>query len=375
MSHLNRRRLMQLLAASGFTLALPAQGRTGQLLLSARDSADGRHWAVAFRLDGSEAFSVQTEQRCHDILPHPAGNAALYIARRPGTQCYWLDLNTGERLQQLNARPQRHFYGHGVFDQRGQRLFLTENDLTEPGRGVIGIYRLNGGVFEFESEISTQGVEPHQLEWLPDYSALVTANGGMRTEAGSREVLNPERIDSDLVIVRPDGKLLSKSRLPDQGPASRFVSVRHLAVRHDGSVLTAHQLFLPEELSDMALSLPLLAVKAEASSTLTPIPLSEQQAEPLNRYLASIATHPSQPWMAITAPRGNRVLVWHTAPLRCLGSLEVPDCAGITASVDGFIISSGQGRCRAVSLAGNQITTRMLALPAGGWDNHLRLTG
>ncbi|MCO6062430.1 DUF1513 domain-containing protein, partial [Pseudomonas sp. MOB-449] len=36
------------------------------LLLSARDDADGRHYAVGYRLDGTQVFATRVAQRCHD---------------------------------------------------------------------------------------------------------------------------------------------------------------------------------------------------------------------------------------------------------------------------------------------------------------------
>lgn len=374
---LTRRRALQLMlagfASSGFALSGTARASSTPVLLSARDDPNGQHWAVGFSLDGSQLFATATTQRCHDILPHPSSKAALFIARRPGTECYWIDLHDGQILSKLSARPQRHFYGHGVFDPLGKQLFLTENDLTEPGRGVIGIYQLENQHFEFVREISSHGIEPHQLEWLPDHSALVTANGGMRTEAGSRTVLNPEQIESSLVIVSPDGKLLSKDQLESSSPAKPFTSIRHLAVQTNGSILTAQQVFLPESLADTEMDIPLLAMKLPKTA-LRPIAIPKDQLNFLNNYLASIALHPSQPWMAITAPRGNRVLVWQTQPTRFLASLEIGDCAGIVACEDGFVVSSGQGRCRLVQVRNGGVSMKNLTLPAGGWDNHLRLT-
>lgn len=335
------------------------------LLLSARDSLDGRHWAVGFDVGGQERFALPTPQRCHDILVHPRRTQALFIARRPGTQCYWVDTERGELVCILNARVQRHFYGHGVFDVDGNTLYLTENDLRQPGRGVIGIYALIDNRFEFRREISTHGIEPHQLEWLPGRQALITANGGMRTEANSREVLNPEAIDSSLVQVNLQGELISKDTLPHP-----WLSIRHLAVQPDGAVVVAQQYL--GNLADVDERLPLLAVK-KPGAPLVNVPLSAEQLQRMNGYLASIAVHPDKPLMATTAPRGNRFLVLDTRTLACLFDEFMPDCAGITAYRDGFILSSGQGRCRYLAVNAGRLSVTALPLPEGGWDNHLRL--
>jgi hypothetical protein len=238
-TELTRRQLLWLGAGLGWLASTRAWavGASGKpLLLSARDTLDGQHRAVGYHLDGRPVFELPTEQRCHDILVRPDRSHALFVARRPGTHCYWVDTRNARIESILVARPLRHFYGHGQFDAEGLRLYLTENDLSQPGRGVIGVYRRESGRFVFEREFPTHGIEPHQLEWHPDGKGFFVANGGMITEANSREVRNPEAIDSSLVHVALDGTLISKDVL-----ANPFCSIRHLAVQPQGNVVTAQQ--------------------------------------------------------------------------------------------------------------------------------------
>lgn len=361
-------RRQALLLGMGLALAPHAWalGRTGKpLLLSARDTVEGQHRAVGYHLDGEAMFELPTAQRCHDILVHPDRAHALFVARRPGTQCYWIDTRNGRVVNVLDARPLRHFYGHGQFDRAGERLYLTENDLAQPGRGVIGVYRLQDHRFVYEREIPTHGIEPHQLEWNPTHTGFVTANGGMITEANSREVQNPAAIESSLVQVSLDGRLISKDVLSDP-----FCSIRHVAVQPQGAVVTAQQYI--GNLVEAGAGVPLLAVKPPGKP-LQPLALSSLQFSRLQGYLASIAVHPSLPWFATTAPRGNRFLVFHQGTLACVADEYMPDCAGIVAWDKGFLLSSGQGQCRYVEPREEGVAVTVLPLPAGGWDNHLRL--
>lgn len=343
-----------------------AKGAAGRpLLLSARDDLEGRHWAVGYALDGKPCFSLATDQRCHDIVVHPSRQQALFVARRPGTHSYWVDTTYGQLLSVLAARPQRHFYGHGVFDEAGEHLYLTENDLRQPGRGVIGVYRVRKNGFDFLHEISTHGIEPHQLEWDRERRGFITANGGMITEANSREVQNPEAISSSLVHVGLDGRLISKDSLTDP-----MCSIRHLAVQADGGIVTAQQYVgNPIEANN---HVPLLAIKP-LGQPLTPVPMPQEQFVRMQGYLASIAVHPKQPWFATTAPRGNRFLIYDRHSLACIVDAHMPDCAGIVAWKQGFLLSSGQGLCRYIEPRDGEVNVTTLTLPAGGWDNHLRL--
>ena len=55
--------------------------------------------------------------------------------------------------------------------------------------------------------------------------------------------------------------------------------------------------------------------------------------------------------------------------------LDAPlaDCAGVAAVKDGFVVTSGQGRCRFYDCRQPQLTAQPLDLPAGLWDNHLHV--
>jgi hypothetical protein len=66
----------------------------------------------------------------------------------------------------------------------------------------------------------------------------------------------------------------------------------------------------------------------------------------MNPYTASVAIHSERRLLALTAPRGNRVFIWDldSAELR-LGA-PLADCASVGAVSNGFLVSSGVGRCR-----------------------------
>jgi hypothetical protein len=83
--------------------------------------------------------------------------------------------------------------------------------------------------------------------------------------------------------------------------------------------------------------------------------------------------------MAVTAPRGNRLLIWDLVSERNILDQYLPDCAGLAATLDGFLVSSGQAACTQLDYIGldelgqGRFTQRTLLMPKGGWDNHLIL--
>jgi hypothetical protein len=364
--HINRRTFLGL---TGAALAASALGgwalmHSGPqpLLLSARNDSGGKHFAVGYRLDGSQVFATQVSERCHDVIGHPFLPMALFVGRRPSTQSYLIDTRDGRLLQTLNSPKQRHFYGHAVFHKDGEWLYATENDTSEPGRGVLGVYRLQGEQLQRTGELSTHGIGPHQLLWLPDGETLAVANGGIRTEADSRVEMNLDTMESSLVLMHRDGSLISKEQLPEH-----MNSVRHMAVASDGTLVSGQQYM--GEISDVV---PLLAIK-RPGQPFQHFPVAEAQRQLMNQYTASVAIHSELRLLALTAPRGNRVFIWDLDSAELRLDAPLADCAGVGAVAEGFVVSSGVGRCRLYDCRSAQISSQPLQLPAGLWDNHLRL--
>ncbi|CAI8851773.1 MULTISPECIES: DUF1513 domain-containing protein [Pseudomonas] len=332
------------------------------LLLSARDDGDGKHYAVGYRLDGTQVFATQVGQRCHDIINHPEQPIALFVARRPGTESYLIDLRDGRLLQTITSQPNRHFYGHAVIHKSGEWLYATENDTTDPGRGVLGVYRFDGERLQHSGEIPTHGIGPHQVSWMPDGETLVVANGGIRTEAESRVEMNLDAMQPSLVLMQRDGTLLSKEVLGQQ-----MNSVRHLAIAADGTIVAGQQFMgASHETAE------LLAIKRPGQA-FEAFPVPEQQLQSMAHYTASVAVHNELRLVALTAPRANRLFIWDLDSAQVRLDAPMPDCAGVGAVADGFVVTSGQGRCRLYDCRKNELIGQPLQLPSGLWDNHLHL--
>jgi hypothetical protein len=335
---------------------------TRPILLSARDDAHGRHYAVGFDLQGRERFCTEVPLRCHAIIEHPREPVALFFARRPGRESYLIDLRDGQLLQTLPSQEHRHFYGHGLFHADGQYLYATENDTSDPGRGLLGIYRYEDRQLTRTGELTTHGLGPHEICWMPDGETLVVANGGIRTEAESRVEMNLNAMEPSLVLMTRDGTLLSKETLPQ-----RMNSIRHLDVAADGTIATCQQYM--GNIDDVA---PLLAIK-RPGEPFKPFPIAEEQRRAMGQYTASVAIHGDLRLVALTAPRGNRFFIWNLDTHALHLDVHLPDCAGVGAVANGFVVTSGQGKCRLYDCRNAKPVGQPMQLPSGWWDNHLRL--
>ena len=90
----------------------------------------------------------------------------------------------------------------------------------------------------------------------------------------------------------------------------------------------------------------------------------------MQQYAASVAIHNNLRLVAMTAPRGGRVFIWDLDSAELRLDAYFPDCAGVAASAQGFVVTTGVGRCRAYDCRTAQINMQPLDLPAGLWDNH-----
>jgi hypothetical protein len=258
--------------------------------------------------------------------------------------------------------PNRHFYGHAVIHKSGEWLYATENDTTDPGRGLLGVYRFDGERLVHSGEIPTHGIGPHQVSWMPDGETLVVANGGIRTEAESRVEMNLDAMEPSLVLMQRDGTLLSKETL-----AQSMNSVRHLGIASDGTIVSGQQFMgAAHESSE------LVAIK-RPGQPFQAFPVPAEQLQAMGHYTASVAVHSDLRLVALTAPRGNRFFIWDLDSGEVRLDAPLPDCAGVGAVADGFVVTSGQGRCRYYDCRQTQLVAKPLDLPAGLWDNHLHL--
>ncbi len=174
--------------------------------------------------------------------------------------------------------------------------------------------------------------------------------------------MNLDAMDSSLVLIDRQGRLLSRDRL-----SQPLNSIRHLAVASDGTVVSSQQYEgEPAERSD------LLAIKRPGQA-LQPFPMAPPQWQAMSQYTASVAVHSELRLLAASAPRGNRLLIWDLDSAELRLDLPLPDCAGVAAVPQGFVATSGQARCRLIDCHKEFIESTPLQLPAALWDNHLRM--
>lgn len=323
--------------------------------LAAARMPDGSYHLFGLRADAEVTFSIPLSARGHAAAGHPTRPIAVAFARRPGTFALVLDCVNGSVLAQLTAPTGRHFYGHGVFNRDGSRLYTTENAF-ELGEGRIGIWAANED-YRRIGEFHSGGIGPHEVVRLPGTDILAVANGGIDTHPDTgRTKLNLPTMQSNLTYLTTDGEVLEQIQLE---PELRLNSIRHLSVRQDGTIGFACQWQ-----QDHFDGLPLQGTHrmGEAPEMLA-LP-TEYRAI----YAGSIAFNQSGAKLAVTFPRSNGYAIWQVARETSGTWADLHDACGVGGLDDDFVITSGTGAVLS--------THRGAQLAAGlprsvAWDNHL----
>jgi hypothetical protein len=349
-----------LLAAVGTAHFAAADGTR---FLSAADNADGGHCLLGLNAAGEPTYCLPVPQRAHEALALN-DRLAIYFARRPGRQCYVVDMHAGMLVATLEAQAGEHFCGHGCLGADGRQLFLTSYDY-ERRMGVVAIHAA-APPFARLGGFDTHGLDPHQLALLPDAKTLVVANGGILTHPDSeREMLNLATMAPSLVYLdTASGKLLHQVM-----PPHHQISLRHLAVSADGTVVIGAQ----DHAEEMEAHPHPLVFQHRLGGELRPFDAPPQNWRGMNQYIASIALSEDGRLALSTTPRGNGISLWNVTANRHVRNFPVRDVAGAAWSraENCFLVSNGLGQL--VYLRLHPEPALELASRNAGlyWDNHL----
>lgn len=387
---MNRRTFLLLATAGTFGAAIGVSSLMKQagaapadpgLLYSASDSPAGGHFLTRLDMRNGQMQSVAVPVRGHEVLPLANGRVLLF-GRRPAFECIAVEFppipdpspalrlrsgNGGEgSVFSIKATAGRHFDGHGCLSASGDVLFTTENAYDEK-RGVLGIR--DSQTLLHIGEYDTYGLDPHDVQLLPDGKTLVVANGGIEQHPDfGRRKLNLDTMQPSLVYIdAASGKKIDEYRLPD-----RHLSIRHLIATADGSVGVALQyegdLYRQQPAS--------LVAWQEHGGDLQLLDISAADVARFNGYMADLAYDPQQQILAVSSPRGNHTSFWSTRERRFLHAHPLPEPSGVAFLSDTrqFLVSDATGGIHTFPSTPQPASASLLhQFPDKLWDNHLVL--
>lgn len=357
---LDRRTLLIGLAGSAAMLALPdaaASALQSEVFAAARKDDRGNFSAALFSLEG-DVRAIELPSRGHDVALRPGGEEWVAFARRPGRFGVAVPVGTRPPVW-FASKPDRHFFGHGVFSADGRLLYATENDY-ERAQGVIGVRDATGGYKQI-GEFPARGMEPHDIALLTDGRTMVIANGGIRThpDRGAEELNLPDMKPSLVYVDVETGDLLEEHVL---APELHQLSIRHLATASGDTVVFGCQYRGPEKDAP-----PLIGFHRRGESPVV-VPAPGQTQEGLRNYIGSVAADSGGGIVAASAPKGGLVTYWDVASRRYLGACDLNDGCGLapTHHKASFLLTSGEGW-----LATDDVNGAMERQASGfQWDNH-----
>jgi hypothetical protein len=364
---IDRRQILQGLAAvvAAGVVPGPAKAKAPALYIACRMDAEGKASAAMFASDGEEVFSTILPSRGHDATARPASAEVVVFARRPGNWFIVVDAVRGRLVSTVLAAKDRHFYGHGASTPDGGLLYATEND-TVSGNGVLGIYDASDG-YRRIGEISSRGIGPHDIAFLPDGRTLVVANGGLRTlpETG-REILNKDDMKPNVALI--DWEHDQTLAIFELDPKLRALSIRHMAIAGDRTIAFGCQ--YQGDPND----LPPLVGTVSSSGKVTLFDMPEVELLGMANYVGSMSLDSSEEIVAATSPQGGSVALWNRVSGEFLMRERMSDVCGIAAlpRAHDFLLTSGNDGVRAL-IDGAETLSRISSdrLQNWIWDNHL----
>ncbi|AUI86350.1 hypothetical protein BS333_08085 [Vibrio azureus] len=273
---------------------------------------------------GQPLSMLPLPERGHGVATNQFGHAVVF-GRRPGTYFMAFDYKTQQVLKLQQARPDRHYYGHGVFSHDGSTLFATEGQ-NRTSQGVIGVYDAHQQYKKID-ELTGFGIGPHEIIMQPN-GVLAVGVGGVHTYG--RTPLNLDTMNPSLTYLSQSGDVLEQVVMPD-----KKLSIRHLA--HDGgeAILCGQQYRGDPD------DYPALIAIHRRGEHFTPLKAEPEQWARFNHYIASIAA--TDKWVLATSPPGNCYGIWSKETGQLVELNALSDASGVVTYGNEFRVSSGSG--------------------------------
>ncbi len=315
---------------------------------------------VGLAADGSELFRLALPDRGHAAAVHPTRAQAVAFARRPGTFGLVVDLASGAEIARLETPAGVHFMGHGCVSADGTRLYTPENDYARE-RGILGVW--DAADWRRIGEIPSGGLGPHDVIEMAD-GVLAVANGGIFTDpAMERQKLNLASMRPNLAYLDPRAGTVLETAAPE----ARRASLRHIAMRADGTIAAAMQW------EGEAVHAPAILALHRRGERLRLLEAPQAAQRRLKGYGGSVAFSGDGRLAAVTSPRGGVAHLFDADDGAFVAEIDQPDVCGAAPAGRGLLLSDGMGWLRWIGADG--VETARRETPGLAWDNHLVRVG
>ena len=227
---------------------------------------------------------------------------------------------------------------------------------------MIGVYDAKQH-YKRVGEFYSGGIGPHEIKILKHSTTLVVANGGVKTHPDTgRSKLNLNTMASNLSYIDAgSGTILDVYELQTD---VQKLSIRHIDINSLNEVVFAMQFY------GEARVYPELFGIHRYGESLTTTPVETGLLKMLRNYCGSVAVLDSERCFAVSAPRGNKVLLVSTGDHSHKWANVMDGCGILGAGKNGLLVSSGTGTLQRL-VSNFMIPTATNYRPDINWDNHM----
>jgi hypothetical protein len=166
-----------------------------RLLVSGHREAGAHDFLAVQDILLAKSLNIPAPSEGHSILSHPSWPKEAIVLPKRAPSAYRIVLSKGGTPEIFTASPGSLFYGHGVYEKKGD-YFLTSEHQKGAGKIVVRDARN----LKIVSELQSYGEGPHDLALIDEGRTLAVANG--------------EGLSSIAIIELKTGKLLEKITTP-----------------------------------------------------------------------------------------------------------------------------------------------------------------
>jgi uncharacterized protein len=303
-----------------------------------------------WRFGQAQAMEIGLPFFPHSFASHPNAPHRVITFEKWGRHLAEVDLETLSVVRITQAKPGRRFFGHGA--HAGKYFFATQMD-DERGRGLVSV--MDAANHTVVQEFETQGVFPHDCQWLPGTNTLLIVNSRRTHNRDEARGNHSSAVWLDVETGKCSKQIFIET--PEFGYA-------HFTRSTDEFVVLAGS-YEPAKGG----SRPLLSVISPNGTAhalgLSDIPL---QGEALSLYL-----NEADKLVAATLPASSQIQVWNYLTGEFIRKIEIEEPRGLIHSteLDELLISSAG--TNSLMVIDNKFTRspKIIAPRIGGSGSHL----
>lgn len=325
-----------------------SQKKSGKLIggvqVGSRKST--RDFLLIRDLESGDQKEIDLGFWAHSVASHPTNSDLCVAIGKKSPSLLFFDSAKGTQIAEVTAPKDRLFYGHGVFDQELDLLYVTAFELVEDKKHLLFDFKnhfesktagyiliINTKTFDVVGEISSYGHSPHDIVSPDGGKTLIVTNEGYWPK---------ER--SALAVIDSRSKGLLK--IIDGYESEERLEFDHLALSPKRSMLFVEGNIWRNE---KALASKLFAVDL-STHEIRKAHIPESIEQEVRNELLSLCFDSQGKTLAVTCPLHHVVIFIDATSGKFIKKLNLKFPTGVALSMDGeHFVFSAHGQLKFVN--------------------------